>query len=325
MGKRKAAEFGTESILQSHSDFARKLLENCWTEFFWTADSGAGPATGNFARSWFQLYRIKISLTDIMQKFIILNSYYSRVTNYKCDSINMGSSMSSCIWRYVDFVTFMHLITTQTLHFTRVDRFSDKFEGSYPKQNLEEWSVYPEIGNFKFYRKSVCVSCWYESDRESAAMWERYGTHGGLAICSTKERLQKSLQGEGVHFKHVSYIDFISEKADIGSPYEIFTYKRIEFGHDNEFRALVDMVPQSTEKYANGFPKFGNVEVQAGYPDDGFYIDIDISSMIDRIVLSPYTKKYVKTMVTDILKTYKLDNLAVNDSQLASDPIYPNQ
>ncbi|MFZ2445330.1 MAG: hypothetical protein WAW37_03145 [Syntrophobacteraceae bacterium] len=156
-------------------------------------------------------------------------------------------------------------------------------------------------------------------------MWELYGKHGGLAICSTKKLLQSSLSGEGVYFEDVKYIDFISEKAHADTPYKIFTYKRIEFEHEKEFRALVTMVPESSGKYENGFPQFGNVEKQAGYPEDGFYIDVDITSMIDKIVLSPYTKDYFRSMLNSILKTYKLNDLTVVDSQLASDPVYPNQ
>jgi len=63
--------------------------------------------------------------------------------------------MGSRIWRYIDLAKTIHLLATKTLHFTRIDQFDDKFEGSYPVQNLNDWeSKYPDVGDFSHWRKS---------------------------------------------------------------------------------------------------------------------------------------------------------------------------
>jgi len=88
--------------------------------------------------------------------------------------------MSSRIWRYLDLAKLIHLAANRTLHFTRIDQFKDKFEGSYPIGNLKNWEYqYPGVGDFSGWRKFACVSCWYESENESAAMWELYSRSWG--------------------------------------------------------------------------------------------------------------------------------------------------
>ena len=95
------------------------------------------------------------------------------------------------IWRYLNLAKFIHLIAFRTLHFTRIDQFHDKFEGSYPVKNLKEWEDRSfKCGDCKNWRKFGCVSCWYQSDNESSAMWEIYGKNGqGIAIMSTVDSL----------------------------------------------------------------------------------------------------------------------------------------
>lgn len=234
--------------------------------------------------------------------------------------------MNSYIWRYLDLARFVHLIRNRSLHFTRIDQFKDKFEGSYPLQNLKEWeSQYPDVGDFQNWRKFACVSCWYESDNESAAMWEIYGVNGqGLAICSTIQRLRDSLESDEVICEKVKYIDFIRAKADILTPLDVFRYKRIEFKCENEFRAMLQKIPQSPG-IKNGFPIFGSVDKQDGYPKEGIDIPVGLEVLIEKVVFSPYSKEWYRSTITRLLKSCKLPNIVVVESELSADPVYPKQ
>jgi hypothetical protein len=228
------------------------------------------------------------------------------------------------LWRYIELANLIHLIGTKTLHLTRVDQFKDKFEGSYPLKNLKDWEQkYPDVGDFKHYRKFACVSCWYESNHESAAMWEIYGKENqGIVICSTKEKLQNSLDHDGLSFIKVKYTDFLRKKADIPTPYHTFLYKRIEFRSEQEFRVVLFELPES-EGFEGGYPRFGSPEKQEGFPETGTDIEVDPQELIERIVVSPYSKKWFRKVVQDILSLYNLAKINVAESELAADPVYP--
>lgn len=232
--------------------------------------------------------------------------------------------MNSRIWRYLYLGKFVHLITNRTLHFTRIDQFKDKFEGSYPLKNLKEWEQqYLGVGDFQNWRKFACVSCWYESDFESAALWELYGINGhGLAISSTKKKLQDSLESNEVVYEMVKYIDFIRRKADIQTPLDAFQYKRIEYECESEFRAMLLKLPQS-EGVKNGFPRFGSVDKQEGFPKAGFDISVNLEVLIEKVVFSPYAKEWYRETIKKLLACCNLPNIVVVESELSVDPVYP--
>jgi hypothetical protein len=235
--------------------------------------------------------------------------------------------MSSHIWRYIDLAKLIHLAANRTLHFTRIDQFKDKFEGSYPIGNLKDWEYkYPGVGDFSGWRKFACVSCWYESENESAAMWELYSRSGqGMAIRSTKDKLKDSLLfAEEVFFSNVKYIDFLRDKADISTPLEVFLYKRIEFASEREFRAALFDLP-GCEEFKDGFPILGSVEKQEGFPKNGKDMPVKPEVLIEKVILSPYSKPWYKEMVKDVLGKYDLSSLGLLDSELMADPVYPKQ
>ncbi len=234
--------------------------------------------------------------------------------------------MDSQIWRYLDIAKFIHLLSTKTLHFTRMDQFKDKFEGSYPLKNISDWDKdYPEVGDFKNFRKFICVSCWYKSDRESTAMWEIYGANGqGVAICSSEEKLNESLRWKTTIPCEVQYIDFIKDKADIINPFDVWKYKRIEFSHECEFRAASTKIPQSPG-VENGFPIFGSVDDQEGFPKEGLDIPVRPDLLIEKVVFSPYAKNWYRSIIIELLSHYGLEKSIITTSELAADPVYPKQ
>lgn len=234
--------------------------------------------------------------------------------------------MGTRIWRYTDLAKTIHLLAAKTLHFTRIDQFDDRFEGSYPVQNLKDWeSQYPKVGDFNCWRKFGCVSCWYEADNESAAMWELYSKgHQGIAILSTKDRLKESLESDQPFCENVKYIDFLREKASIKTPLDVFLYKRTEFNYEQEYRAVLFKLPQS-DGCDNGIPRYGSVEKQAGFPEHGKDIPVDPEVLIENLVLSPYAKPWYRELVEEVLSKYGVNTSILAESELAADPVYPRQ
>src|SRR6476660_3965684 len=88
------------------------------------------------------------------------------------------------IWRYIDFVRFVAMLNAGGLFFSRADLLGDPFEGTFSPQSVEEFCLatrrpyeqgraWAEV--LRDLRKNSYVSCWHESEVESAALWSLYG------------------------------------------------------------------------------------------------------------------------------------------------------
>src|SRR5659263_439614 len=95
-------------------------------------------------------------------------------------SFETPENISSKVWRYMDFTKFVSLLEKQSLYFARADKFSDPFEGSFSKFNVQNrpnvYGVSEE--NMKYYsycgkkmRQYIFLNCWHLNEHESAAMW----------------------------------------------------------------------------------------------------------------------------------------------------------
>lgn len=81
------------------------------------------------------------------------------------------------IWRYLDFTNFVSLLDKGALFFVRADRLLDKFEGSYPKLNIDLRPVKIKMAGFpekaikqfqnqlpeihKQFRRYAIINCWH--------------------------------------------------------------------------------------------------------------------------------------------------------------------
>jgi hypothetical protein len=97
--------------------------------------------------------------------------------------------------------------------------------------------------------REVCskfgVSCWHINEGESAAMWQLYAAAGkGIAIESTRARLEGALHGHSIAVDQVQYMDFdtaeIEEDHDEPYLYALFI-KRKSFAHEQELRATIPL------------------------------------------------------------------------------------
>jgi hypothetical protein len=43
------------------------------------------------------------------------------------------------LWRYLSFARFVSLLHSERLHFKRIDRFDDHFEGAWPQNDVDFW------------------------------------------------------------------------------------------------------------------------------------------------------------------------------------------
>jgi hypothetical protein len=241
--------------------------------------------------------------------------------------IKSPSNESSKIWRYMDFTKFLSLLETQSLFFTRADKFEDPFEGilSTPSHNLELSSLINSGGdmmNSELYgngirrminegeetlRKWVFVNCWHLNDNESAAMWDLYSRRDtGIAIQTTFKNLYDCLdkKDKEIFIGLVNYIDYEKDlNTSEGNILSQFMHKRNSFSHEKELRALF-MYPWSKD-----WPDRLDLEESSGLS-----ISIDFEVLIDKIYISPFSPIWIKELVQSIVKKYNLDRDVVQSS-----------
>ena len=249
------------------------------------------------------------------------------------------------LWRYTDFEKFVNLLDTKSLFYTRADKFEDPYEGFIPQSMMEAYKqslkrVAPEKfveaimkGN-EDSRKYVMCNCWHQNEVESMAMWEKYHMrNSGVAIKTTMQKMKNSLSGKfSVYIGKIEYIydntdddqymhNFLKSKIKLAKKLAYFPYfrKRKEYEHEKEVRLVVDIDPfvmdalndQTVETF-----------LETGLPDicdTGMSFNIDVNTLIDEVVVSPYAEDWITETVSSVVQKYGY-NFEVNPSTLLDDP-----
>ena len=250
------------------------------------------------------------------------------------------------LWRYMSLTKFLSLLEYRSLYFTRLDHFYDPFEGALGVQKNEaswaakekEWRrKWVEIKNkfhntflsdneldslaeqefrkchenIKKWRAKNYVSCWYQSDYESEAMWQLYTRDctQGIAIQTTFKRLYQALPPiPQPSFGMVNYINF-SEYNNGNSnknfnPFEAPWYKREAFAHEKEFRIIVEDIRKNS------------------FHDWDKKIKVDLNMLIENIYISPKADKWFSVLVKDIIRNRYGLILNVIHSELSEQPFF---
>ncbi len=228
------------------------------------------------------------------------------------------------LWRYLDFTRFVSLLDKQAIFFPRADKLGDPFEGSYTKFNV---AIRPTIYKDKipdhalqqmsdFVRESrrfTLISCWHLNDHESAAMWKLYSRESdGIAVKTTFGSFTQSLKAdEDIFVGKVNYIDYENTFIREDNLFAPFLYKRKSFEHEREVRAISQKFPTSD----------GKTDLSHDIYHSGAYFDVDISLLIEGVVVAPYAADWFLQLVQSVAKTYGLDT-PVYRSSLAETPIW---
>ncbi len=243
-----------------------------------------------------------------------------RVARMPCALSRGQAFMADTLWRYMDLARFVFLLQSRTLHFCRGDKFPDPFEGSYPANNLADFDSDADGYDAEAWRRFVVVSCWHAADGESDAMWRLYSNDGhGIAITTARESLKKA--ADGGYVIDVKYIDFVSEKADLHIPSDVFEYKRRAFAHESEVRAIITRYPQTG--FEGGMPCLSRPLDGKEFSERGYAVDIDLGQLINNVVISPSAPDWFFKVVHRLVVKYELPEQLVTWSRLRADPVYP--
>lgn len=180
-----------------------------------------------------------------------------------------------------------------------------------------------DLNNFKVFAERIfhsrVVSCWYQGDEESEAMWKIYGDTGkAIAIRTTVGKLAKALgdefYGKIARVLYVNYTRVTQEDygAIMGAHAQNVLldpiFKRHSYAHEREVRAYTQI-------------KGAKINEPDTYRSH--LAPIDYHSMIDEIVVSPFCGEWYVKAVKVVADLFGVGD-RIRQSTLISDlaPIY---
>lgn len=224
------------------------------------------------------------------------------------------------IWRFMDFTKFVDVLVDHSLYFCRSDLMGDPFEGNYTSFMIEKYLEQAKdtkdinlirnhfIKSPNDWRKTSFLNCWYMDDIEPYSMWKSYTTSNqAVAIQSTYNKLVQSVANNkkySVFIGKVKYIDYKKEMIPFGNAFDPLLYKRHNFKHESELRAVV---------VDYGFLE-GNNEIRIGQR-----VKLDLNELIGEVRIAPTAPNWFKNIVQTLMEKFDL-NKPVANSELDEKP-----
>jgi len=220
----------------------------------------------------------------------------------------------------MDFTKFVDILNSESLFFTRADRFEDSFEGAITKQNAKrrelvyaqnEKALSPEFWqkHYEEMRSKMAINCWHMNDYESAAMWVLYlKSNEGIAIQSTYERFVNCFNSNpiDIFIGAVNYVDYENDSINIHNVFSRYLSKRKSFEHEKELRAVI---------WESGT----KVPIEIGAV--GCKIKVQLKDLMENIYVSPQSPTWLTDLVKDTCKRFGFDFNVIN-SRLNDSPIF---
>jgi hypothetical protein len=120
-------------------------------------------------------------------------------------------SDDTLLWRYMDFVKFMDILSGRYLCLTRLDLMDDPREGRLTEGEYRRLAERPDgLADLAETPNIFYVSCWQENDVESMAMWDLYGGKTGSIAVRMSVGAVKALLRDyqpPAHIGRVKYYD----------------------------------------------------------------------------------------------------------------------
>jgi len=204
------------------------------------------------------------------------------------------------LWRFMDLFKFVDLITSKKLTLVNLTGMKDPYEGilhssieiqsvdlsgkiiESPQENLSEM-----INNVT--RQILFISCWHESNFESASMWNSYGNENGIAIKTNVNRLKKAIKFENYSEMELLRVNYFHDVTDYYFPnrkenhiYTALLNKRASFDYEKEVRLIWHPRDYSNESIIRK-------------------IDVDLFDLIECIYVSPLFNQWQLNSIKNLL------------------------
>lgn len=197
------------------------------------------------------------------------------------------------VWKYFTIEKFLWFISHRELFFCCVDNFDDKteFPVSDVLANQYRMSIDDLSKETIRIKKKSYANCWTISDNESFEMWYKYADlRTGVALRSTVSKVMKCYKGKtNITLGKVRYLHQYESPQPQDEPlnflYIVFS-KLNQFENERELRLSYEL--GTNEKPYNG-------------------INIDVETLVDRIIVAPFAEEYFIGLIRDIIGHYKIN------------------
>lgn len=211
------------------------------------------------------------------------------------------------LWRYVDLWKFEALLQASALYFRRADKLSDVGEGRLSKEgvrgtlrsqiafnaayNIASQSHAIDLAAHEITRGCMFINCWNIAETERTKMWAEYTTsEKSIVMSTTLDRLLRVVSVNHLLVSRVKYVDEDTPRAEFSHTTPFF-YKDTCFSFENELR-LVRPLMSGEQVLTNDERDFGKL------------IHVDVSRLIDRIVMHKHMPAETRDLVGTLVKTH---------------------
>jgi len=230
---------------------------------------------------------------------------------------------SARLWRYMDLPRFLSILDKNALFFPSVATLAelDPFEGEPALAKVRDARALgaDELRRlslqYQVFKRLNFFSSWHMNDNESDAMWKIYmkGSEG-IAIQSTVKRLIESFQNaqDTVYLGEVQYANHAKLVATTGTPLGLsdYMFKRRAFAHEREVRAGTYRSDVRIEFFDEAgllkVPPPGVVAADVLLTPErkGVYVDVDLPTLVERIVISPLSPNWFSDLVISTCRRF---------------------
>lgn len=225
---------------------------------------------------------------------------------YKCTKRLDSGNEQEILWKYMSLSKFIYMLMKQKLYFSRLDQFEDVFEAMVPQHSISK--IVPNAIDIlkqqeSFRKRSTIIrlityaSCFHINEYESAAMWKLYADNAGIAIQTRVGKLISALEREkeDVYIGKVNYIDEKSEVLEYVDNLGLTFTKRKSFMSEHELRCTIIL--------GKDYRAYDWIDEPKPL---GYNAELDVSTFIENVYISPYAPPYLTEIVIDILDRYNI-------------------
>ncbi len=222
---------------------------------------------------------------------------------------------------------FEQFLNNSSLFFPNANKLTDQYEVSIPdyvmemkrkelhKEGLRGRELEEEMASY-FYitnpmKDLVLVNCWSVCPHESYALWKIYlsGEKNGIAIKSTVSKLRQVMNDSNDPNSEEYFIGRVKYKKHL-NPDEtnrltIIATKKPFYDFENELRLFILNYPLSEGGH---IPPY-DITI-------GRAVEIDVSSLISEIYLSPFSDKEYRDEISDLLVQRGLSRKLIKESEI---------
>jgi len=213
------------------------------------------------------------------------------------------------IWRYMDVARFLTMLCEKSLYLASLRELNDPWEGVWTTAASQKQSIRdPEYSRavIKRFNNLARVSCWHENERESVAMWKLYVSgREGVALKTTVGRLEGALTANSTRETTIARVLYADQddnpqvdKNDGRLYCEQFLFRKVKaYAHEREVRAMIyhgcDGAQVAFSVCNTGLVTSSANDTPCGTEAGrGEAVPVDLSSLIERIVVSPDFPKW---------------------------------